>query len=118
MGKNDFFLEPDDAQTMGDINYMRMAKKVRKTFPKTLKNPSGFAIEKTVSSSEYSDFSGATNGFQAQSIANKYQPQNNFNSAPASQSEFTPTPTPKPERKVDTSMDMFRNMAKNIKKGK
>ena len=116
MGKNDFFLEPDDAQTMGDINYMRMAKKVRKTFPKTLKNPDGFAIEKTLSSSDYSDFSGASNGFQAQSISNSYQPQNNFNSAPAPQAEFTPIS--KPERKVDTSMDMFRNMAKNIKKGK
>ena len=47
MGKNDFFLEPDDAQTLGDINYMRKSVRVRRTFPKTLKNKDGFAIEKS-----------------------------------------------------------------------
>ncbi|VEP15767.1 conserved hypothetical protein [Hyella patelloides LEGE 07179] len=123
MGKNDFFLEPDDAQTMGDIDYMRMAKKVRRTFPKTLKNPNGFAIEKSVSSENDRNFSNANNGFQTKSISNNYQPQSSFNPAPAPRAESTPAPAPKPApapapRKVDDSMDMFRNMAKNIRKGR
>ena len=52
MADKDFFLEPDDAQTMGDINYMKRSVKVKKTFPKTLKNPKGFAIEKEFSATE------------------------------------------------------------------
>ena len=52
MASKDFFLDPDDAQTLGDINYMRKSIRVRHTFPKTLKNPQGFAIEKEVSSSD------------------------------------------------------------------
>lgn len=130
MGKKDFFLDPDDAQTMGDINYMRMAKKVRRTFPKTLKNPDGFAIEKSVASERNNDFSGV-NSFQPKSISNNNQPQSSFKtpaskpiseSAPASKPivEFTPPPksTSEQKRKGDDGMDMFRNMAKNIRKGR
>lgn len=115
MGQNDFFLEPDDSQSMGDINYMRMAKKVRRTFPKTLKNPNGFAIERSISSSEERNFSSGNNGFQAQSLSNNYQPSTELNSSPAPNTESNSTSTP---RRVDSSMDMFRNMAKNIGKRK
>jgi hypothetical protein len=38
MGDKDFFLDPDDAMTMGDINYMRTSKRTRRTFPKTASN--------------------------------------------------------------------------------
>ena len=133
MGKKDFFLEPDDAQTFGDINYMRMSKKVRKTFPKTLKNPDGFAIEKSISAEKVSKFSDANSTYQAKSTSSNYQPPS-FNAAPVNTSPVTerspkaeskpfsapepkPSPTPEP-RKPDNSMDMFRNMAKNIRKGK
>lgn len=117
MGKNDFFLGDDDSQSLGDLNYMRMAKKVRRTFPKTLKNPNGFAIERSVSSSEGINFSDANNGFQAKSISNGFQSQINSSSesTPSVNSNSSSASTP---RKVDTSMDMFLNMAKNIKKGR
>lgn len=115
MGQNDFFLNDDDSQSMGNIDYMKMAKKLRRTFPKTLKNPNGFAIERSISSSEGRNFSSGNNGFQAQSLSNNAQSSTDFNSSPTSNTEFTPTSTP---RKVDSSMDMFRNMAKNIGKGK
>ena len=130
MGKNDFFLEPDDAQTMGDIDYMRKSKKVRRTFPKTLKNPDGFAIEKSVSSEGVNKFSNANNGFQQPSTPTNYQPPTqNFNTAPAIERKPDPQPivestsAPKPApasepRKPDNSMDMFRNMAKNIRKSR
>ena len=126
MGKKDFFLEPDDAQSMGDIDYMRKVRKIRRTFPKTLKNPDGFAIERSLSSESEANFSNANQGFQTKPISNNYQsPTTSFNSAPAStpapapapKAESKPAPAPEP-RKPDDSMDMFRNMAKNIRKGR
>ncbi len=116
MGKNDFFLEPDDAQTLGDINYMKKSVRVRRTFPKTLKNKDGFAIEKQVSAMEDIDLSdrnrvSQSNGFSAtntESNGTTAQPQTNI-----SQSNFSAD-----SRKTDTNMDMFLNMARNIKKRK
>jgi hypothetical protein len=106
MGQNDFFLNEDDSQSLGDINYMKMARKVRRTFPKTLKNPNGFAIERSISSSEGRGFSDTNNGFQ---------PPTNLNSETTFSVESSSTPV---SRKVDSSMDMFRNMAKNLGKRK
>jgi hypothetical protein len=108
MGQSDFFLNEDDSQSLGDLNYMRMAKKVRRTFPKTLKNPNGFAVERTISSSEDRDFSPTNNGFQTPTPTN-------LNSDTTFNVESNSNSTP---RRVDSSMDMFRNMAKNIGKKK
>ena len=130
MGKNDFFLEPDDAQTMGDINYMRKSVRVRRTFPKTLKNKDGFAIEKQVSATEDVSLSDRNRGFQSQS--------NTFFTTPSTPTPSTPTPstaevkdttsqeetnisqpTPNVERRqTDTNMNTFLNMARNIRKGR
>ena len=139
MGDKDFFLSPDDAQTMGNIEYMRTSKRTRRTFPKTLKNKDGFSFENEVSSmdnrnnlyknsntnqntTENTVFNptpssqsqpGITGG-SAVTQTNQGQPQFNFKqSAPA------PAPTqqtPEKRRQSDNSMDMFRNMAKNIRK--
>ena len=127
MGKNDFFLEPDDAQTMGDINYMRKSVRVRRTFPKTLKNKDGFAIEKQVSATEDVSLSDRNRGVQAQS--NTFFTTSPVPAAPAAPeiqetnsevenniSQPTPAPTSEARRQTDTSMDMFRNMARNIRK--
>ena len=138
MGDKDFFLSPDDSQTMGDINYMRKAKRTKRTFPKTLKNPNGFALENEVSSTEDRSkmFRGNNNN---QNIAANTV----FNPTPSSQSQAgitggsavtqtnqpqaapapTPTSTSTPvqstsekRRPSDDGMDMFRNMAKNIRR--
>ena len=139
MGDKDFFLSPDDAQTMGDINYMRKAKRTRRTFPKTLKNPDGFAFENEVSSIENRAgmFKGNNNnqnvaantvfnptpssqsqpgatGGSAVTQTNSSQPESTIQSTPASSS--TSSSTPQKRRQTDSSMDMFRNMAKNIRK--
>lgn len=111
MADKDFFLSPDDSQTMGDINYMRKSVSVRRTFPKTLKNKDGFAVEKSVSATEMnngSSFNGngsanSQNGFQAMSENNQ--------AAQAKETNST-----EQRRQVDTNLDMFRNMARNIKK--
>lgn len=107
MGDKDFFLSPDDSQTMGDINYMRTTKRTRRTFPKTLKNKDGFAIENAVSSVE--DNSDMYQGNDS-----------NVNSTVSSTpSTFQPQAAPAPKTNVQTQdqgMDMFRNMAKKIRK--
>ena len=146
MGDKDFFLSPDDSQTMGDIDYMRKAKRTRRTFPKTLKNPNGFALENEVSSTEDRSgmYKGNNNGqdISQNTVFNptpssQSQPgatggsavtQTQFNPQAASTSSSmsadvsapkpSPAPAPSPEerRQTDTSMDMFRNMAKNIRR--
>ena len=147
MGDKDFFLDPDDAMTMGDINYMRKATRTRRTFPKTLKNKDGSSFENEVSSignrtnlyknsntnqntKENTVFNptpsstsqpGITGG-SAVTQTNPNQPQsnltNNFqqSSAPKYKPTFeAPKQTPQERRQADDGMDMFRNMAKNMR---
>ena len=111
MGDKDFFLSPDDSQTMGDINYMRTTKRTRRTFPKTLKNKDGFAIENAVSSVEDNSDMYQSNDSNVNSTVS---------STPSTfQSQAAPAPAPAPKTKVqseDNDMDMFRNMAKKIRR--
>ncbi len=140
MAKNDFFLSPDDSQTLGDIDYMRKAKKVRKTFPKTLKYKDGFEvsiesssmgntgfgneIKPTLSSSQGQP--GATGGSIVTQTSGNFKPQSSIttgsavNQANTQTSSFNASYSKKPEqrRQSDSSMDMFRNMARDIKKGR
>jgi hypothetical protein len=139
MGDKDFFLEPDDAMTMGDINYMRTSKRTRRTFPKTLKNKDGFAFENEVSSMENRNnlYKGSnTNqdttvntifnptpssqsqpGITGGSAVTQTNPVREFTPEikPLSQSSFdVPKPSAEKRRPSGDSMDMFRSMAKNI----
>ncbi|MDJ0567451.1 MAG: hypothetical protein QNJ53_00240 [Pleurocapsa sp. MO_192.B19] len=137
MGDKDFFLSPDDAMTMGDINYMRKSKRTRRTFPKTLKNKDGFAIENEVSSLEdRSNFYKGSNtnvntvfnptpssqsqpgitGGSAVNQTNSVQPQAS-GGAISQQSTFDSTQkSAEKRRSADSSMDMFRNMAKKMRR--
>lgn len=139
MGDKDFFLSPDDAMTMGDINYMRKTKRTRRTFPKTLANKDGFAIENEVSSIE-----DRSNVYQNSNTNQNTTVNTVFNPTPSTQAQpgitggsavsqtapaqpapaqpAAPAPSfeaPKPStekrRPSDDSMDMFRNMAKNMR---
>ena len=126
MGDKDFFLSPDDAMTMGDINYMRKPTRTRRTFPKTLKNKDGFAIENEVSSIE-----NRTNLYKDSDTNQNTTVNTVFNPTPSTQSQpgvtggsvvnqtksvNNVTPAPEKRRQTDSSMDMFRNMAKNIRR--
>lgn len=82
MGDKDFFLSPDDAMTMGDINYMRTSKRTRRTFPKTLKNKDGFAIENEVSSME-----DRSNLYQGSNTNQNTTVNTVFNPTPSTQSQ-------------------------------
>ena len=120
MGDKDFFLSPDDAMTMGDIDYMRTSKRTRRTFPKTLKNKDGFAFENEVSSMEdrSKGFKGSSNNSNSTTNSTyNFQSQSTPTDVSASTSSNVEQPQSfKPVRKSDSSMDMFRNMAKNIRK--
>lgn len=123
MGDKDFFLSPDDAMTMGDINFMRKSKRTRRTFPKTLKNKDGFAIENEVSSLEdRSNFYKDSDTNQNTTVNTVFNPTNSVQpqasgSAIPQQSTFEPTQQSSEKRRpVDNSMDMFRNMAKKMRR--
>jgi hypothetical protein len=141
MADKDFFLDPDDAMTMGDINYMRTSKRTRRTFPKTLSNKNGFAVENEVSSMEdRNNLYKGSNTNQNTTVNTVFNPTPSSQSQPGitggsavtqtnpvggftpeaqsmSQSSFdAPKPSTEKRRPSDNSMDMFRNMAKNIRK--
>jgi hypothetical protein len=94
---NSFFLDADSAKTFGDIDYMRTPKSVRKTFPKKGDSKEGAEMEEVISSVEKVS--------ESVSFVKKVEPQ------------VSPSPKASDRRpKTDSSMDMFRNMAKDIKK--
>lgn len=107
MANQDFFLSPDDAQTLGNINYMKKSVRVRHTFPKNLKNPNGFEVIKEVSSSKYQSVNETNNNRSEDSLS---QSTNKTNSI----SDFKVTQNS--SKSSGTNMDMFRNMARSIRK--
>jgi hypothetical protein len=93
---NSYFLDADSAKTFGDIDYMRTSKAVRKTFPKVLGAKEGAEMFESTSSMDKADS----------------MPQ----VAKSEASEIKPSQESSDRRRRDTSMDMFRNMAKDIKR--
>ena len=74
MGDKDYFLSPDDAMTMGDIDYMRTSKRTRRTFPKTLKNKDGFALDNEVSSVQDNNRYKSSNTNQNNTVNTVFNP--------------------------------------------
>ena len=111
MADRDFFLSPDDSQTMGDINYMRKSVRVRRTFPKTLKNKDGFAIEKSVSATKKQDGSFNGNASSASSQTDFRAMAGEINGAKPAE-----TDNRQQRRQTDINLDMFRNMARSMKR--
>lgn len=114
-----YFLDADSAKTLGDLEYMRTAKAVRRTFPKTLANPKGFEKINQISSIAQleamkkvaaSVAPEAIAKIDAQIEAVKQDNASQNGQAPSSQTGSSD------RRSADTSMDMFRNMARDIKK--
>ena len=103
-----FFLNEDDAKTFGDIDYMRSNKVVKRTFARK-RGAEEMESVRQISAMEMSelDEKGIVN--QPKKAASS---SSSFQSTPqASKSE-----SPRRTANTDTSMDMFRNMAKDIKK--
>jgi len=104
--KGAFFLNPDEAKTMGNLEYMRESDKIRRTFPKTRTNQVT-EIVKEVSSMEMSVQSNQSKG--EKKISTPITEKSETQVQP--QAKSTPS-----RRTADSSMDLFRNMAKEIKK--
>ena len=134
----EYFLDEDDSKSFGNIDYMRTSKVTRRTFPKTASNQVG-EIVKQVSATEdrkVSDYktksfkapetNGNSNGFQAKTFSSFQPAVTKPVSEPTPVAETTPEapkaePTPvveKPASTPDDSMDMFLNMAKQIRGGR
>ncbi|MEM9153962.1 MAG: hypothetical protein AAGB13_02840 [Cyanobacteria bacterium P01_F01_bin.33] len=107
-----FYLEPDDAKTYGNIDYMRSERTVKRTFPKMGDSEKGGEFVQRVSALNAEETSEApttrsttsTSSFQASS----------FQNAAAQASESKPASS----SSSGAGMDMFRNMAKDIRKKK
>ncbi len=102
MASKDFFLSPDEAQTLGNINYMRKSIKVRHTFPKNLTNPNGLETVKEVSSLDEQSINPVQESRQESSFASSTFQENTI-----SQVKSVPS---------SNNMNMFRNMARTIRK--
>lgn len=96
-----FFLETDDAKSLGNAEFMRKPNTIKRTFPKRPGGKGG-AIIQEVSSMEKRNAGdrgvAATNGNGATPSAQPTQPVNQA------------------RRQSDGGMDMFRKMARDIKK--
>ena len=90
-----YFLQPDDAITFGNVEYMRSTTSTRRTFPKA-KLGADNAFVQSLSSIKKADL-------KAQAIAEARL--------------STLSEQPKTERRrADSNLDMFRNMAREMKK--
>ncbi|MBD1912016.1 MULTISPECIES: hypothetical protein [unclassified Leptolyngbya] len=108
-----YFLEADDAKTFGDIEYMRTAKVVKRTFPKTFSSPKEFERVESVSALGKM----AVNGNLVD--VSQVLTQNGASSNGATSNGTAANGASEPltdRRRSDTSMDMFRSMARDMRK--
>ncbi|CDM97988.1 MAG: hypothetical protein P5702_06035 [Limnospira sp. PMC 1291.21] len=85
-----FYLDPDSAKSLGDIEYMRKPLEVKKSFPK-MSGGKPFEAPKAT----------------AKPAMEMTQPKATESPAPEVKSD---------RRRADSSLDMFRNMARDLKK--
>lgn len=104
-----FFLDADDASTLGNVEYMRSIKSVRRTFPKTLSNPEEKEVIVEVSSMTTQ---------QAKKVAEQVAKQIAADPQSSEQAVKVTVKINEPveSRPADSNLDMFRKMAKEIRK--
>ncbi|NJP11916.1 MAG: hypothetical protein HC866_22610 [Leptolyngbyaceae cyanobacterium RU_5_1] len=108
-----YFLSTDDAQTMGNIEYMRNAKTVRRTFAKTF---DGKEIERIreISAMGIRD-SSSLNGLGQPSGLTSTVGLNGSVPTPSKPSVSGDVAAAE-RRHADSSLNVFRSMAKDIRK--
>jgi len=95
-----YYLSSDDAKTYGDIEFMRSAKSVRRTFPKAKDGSTPEVVQKISSLEKAADAGLIPTAMNTTT----------------SQTSMEDTLKVVERRKADSSMDMFRNMARDIRK--
>jgi len=102
-----YFLDADQAKSFGNIEYMRTAKTVRRTFPKTVGNGGTFERVQTVSTIDVAKAAALKAAID----------QSKIDVPSTSKSGETPANSEAiARRRSDSSMDMFRKMARDIRK--
>lgn len=143
--KEAFFLSEDEAKTFGDIDYMRKEVVIRRTFAKKKGMEEEMESVKSISASTAKAVGEAaqpaTTSFSAPAVSTFGVPTPVATPAPVAETTPAVASTSAPEAPVaesvdetpaaeasatsqepavrrtpDTSMDMFRNMAKNIRR--
>jgi hypothetical protein len=113
-----YFLDDESAKTMGDTEYMKEVKTVRRTFPKSASTEGHFEMVERVSAMDKviydsrNPYGQPPASTSAASQASAAAPS----AAPQASSASAASPEAQERRRVDTSMDMFRNMAKKVGK--
>lgn len=105
--KEAFFLESDTAKSLGNLDYMRTAKTIRRTFPKSKGSPEHKELIQAIS---------ATEKLTVKSSGDLPSDGSPKMSAPATTISDANV-VAESRRQADSSMDMFREMAKGMKKG-
>jgi hypothetical protein len=104
--EEEFYLDSDQAKTLGDIDYMRTSRQIKRTYAKYKSvDQGGMEVIKQVS---------ATSDFLADDLKTA-TPQSSFTSSETSSNGSSGSSNGSGSR-VDSSMDMFRKMAKEVKK--
>ncbi len=99
-----YFLDADSATSMGNIDYMRTVKNIKRTYAKT--------IDGIVP-----DLNTEVSSMTARKQKKMDEAPSSFGAAQSNTTASTPTPSEVRERRrADSSMDTFRNMAKDIRK--
>jgi hypothetical protein len=98
--KDAFFLEPDAAKSLGNTEFMRKPVTIKRSFPKTVNGGGGEFVQQ-VSSMEKVRLQ--ENGRPATPVK------------PVTEAETT-APVDTERRRQDSNLDMFRQMAKDLKK--
>ncbi len=104
-----YFLDADQAKTFGNIDYMRTAKTVKRTFPKTMGNGGTFERVQTVSTLEAAKAAALQSAMVQAEIDATASSKSSGNQSESKATE---------RRRADSSMDQFRNMARDIRKNK
>ncbi len=106
--KDAFFLESDTAKSMGNLDYMRTPNRVRRTFPKTAANPEHRELVREVTATK--KVTVVAIGDLPKETVGKTAPVASFNT-PAGAAEVSAR-----RSQTGSGMDMFRNMAKDLKR--
>lgn len=100
--KEAFFLDADEAKTLGNIEFMRKPNTIKRSFPK-IRGSQGKKVVSQISSMEMKTVNN--NG-----VIKPDGTESESKAGDESKEEITS------RRATDSSMDMFRQMAKDLKK--
>jgi len=101
--KDAFFLEPDEAKTLGDIEYMKKPIIIRRTFAKTAASGDIGESIKSISSLE-------------SKVLNPKELEGKKAETPVFSQEAQPSPKNERKASSDDGLDSFRKMARDINK--